>query len=353
MPQQAHRLHERFRVVDDRLVVETEELARGVARRREHLDGLEAVAPLPGRVLVPPLDVGRPGDQRVPVPEPDRVAVPLAPLRGIAEWKFAIKVNGPVHAVADEQHDLRRHEDAAPLVARGPLPHVALRPAVGLRPLVGGVDTLVIELLHHPLLVRRGQQRQHRRHLAGAHVVPHAPLHRQELAVGAVPLGHRLVGVPGRAAAPLRVGHQRLVVLLRRLERVRAHHVLACPVHLAVAPAGRGGWSGADARIIRARTGAAAAHVRHLAGGIAAPVPLVHPQVLVLVEILAGEQVPGQRLHALRRPGIPGRPRAERRHVGPRKLRRATQPTHLRRLQLRCRVGRCTGNQDRRQRCVS
>ena len=165
----------------------------------------------------------------------------------------------------------------------------------------------MIDLAHHALLIFGRQQRQQRRHLVGAGVVPDAPSLRHILAVSPVPFGHRFVGVLRRPASRFRVGHQRLVVILRGLERIGAHDVLARPIHLAVSPARRPGRIAADSRVGRARAGAAAAHVGNLPRGVAAPVPLVRPQRAILVEVLGREHVHGKRLYAVGRLPVPRR----------------------------------------------
>src|SRR4030095_15571515 len=75
--QDSHRLNERLGVVDHGFPVESDELSVGVARRRQNLDRFEMVTPFPAGVLVPPLNVGRPRDQRVAIPEADGVPIPL------------------------------------------------------------------------------------------------------------------------------------------------------------------------------------------------------------------------------------------------------------------------------------
>ena len=229
----------------------------------------------------------------------------------------------------------------------GPLPHEPFGPAVRRRPLVGGVDSLVVDLPHHALLIFRCQQRQQRRDLVGARVVPDSPSLRRILAVHAVPSGHRFVGVPGWAAARPGVGDQRLIMLFRRLEWIRAHDVLARPIHLAVSPAGRRWRLAPDARVVGARAGSTAAHVGDLPRGVAAPVAHVRPARAVLVEVLAREHVHGQRRHAIGRTSIPLRTVSVAAHVR-RWIHRgewcASEALDLRRLQLRPRV-RCASSQ--------
>ena len=72
---------ERLRIVNHRFPVEADELSSGITNGRQDLDRLETIAPFPARMLVPALNIGRPGDQRVPVPEPDGVPVPLRNVR--------------------------------------------------------------------------------------------------------------------------------------------------------------------------------------------------------------------------------------------------------------------------------
>src|SRR6267143_4390335 len=91
------------------------------------------------------------------------------------------------------------------------------------------------------------------------------------------------------------------------LERIGAHDVLARPIHLAVPPAGRYGRIAPDSRIGRALAGPATAHIGNLPRGVAAPVPLVLPQLAVFVEIFGREHVEWQRLYAVGRLPIPRR----------------------------------------------
>src|SRR5690606_25447979 len=75
-PRHSDGLHERLGVVEDALVVEAHEAAAGVAPRRVDLDRLQLPREFGIAVYLPALDVRGPGDQRVAVPESDRVAVP-------------------------------------------------------------------------------------------------------------------------------------------------------------------------------------------------------------------------------------------------------------------------------------
>src|SRR6185312_10541052 len=72
----AHRLHERLGIVEDRLVMQTEKLPGCVAIRRVYLDRLHLVRELEVAVGRPALDVRGPRNQRVAVPEADGLAVP-------------------------------------------------------------------------------------------------------------------------------------------------------------------------------------------------------------------------------------------------------------------------------------
>ncbi len=110
--------------------------------------------------------------------------------------------------------------------------------------------------------------------------------------VAAVPfIRKRLVRVDRRAAALLRLFEQRCVMLLRRLELVRADDRFARIVAVAVAPR----------RIFRATLADEAGAVRtplffDRGRAVAAEVALVGPERLVLVEVLRREEVDGQRL---------------------------------------------------------
>ena len=178
------------------------------------------------------------------------------------------------------------------------------------------IDAFVIDLQYHALLVFRRQQRQYGRHLVGAPVIPNAAAVRNILAVCPVPLRHRFVGVLRRSASRLRVGEQRLVVLLRRLERIRTHEVLARPIHVAVSPARRYRRIAPDSRIGRGLAGAAAAHIGNLSRRVAAVVSFIQPERFVLVEIFGREHVERQRLHAIGRLAVPCRPFAVTPHIG-------------------------------------
>src|SRR4029453_2396851 len=68
--------NECFRIVKDAFVVQAEEFAGLVATGGVDFDGRRLARELRVAVHFPALDVRRPGDQRVSVPEADRVAVP-------------------------------------------------------------------------------------------------------------------------------------------------------------------------------------------------------------------------------------------------------------------------------------
>src|SRR5262245_14253177 len=103
MPQDSHRCHERLCIVKHRLPVEAKELAACVAHWRQDLDRLEPIAPFPARMLIPPLNVGGPCDQRVAIPEADRVPIPLR--HALAEREIAAKVNDAPHVAAAAAHE--------------------------------------------------------------------------------------------------------------------------------------------------------------------------------------------------------------------------------------------------------
>src|SRR5690606_28816574 len=112
--------------------------------------------------------------------------------------------------------------------------------------------------------------------------------------VAAGPLaGHGRIRVLRRPAAPLRLLEQRLVVLLRGRERIRAHDRLARIVAVAVAPrGGRGRIVADDPRPrgpLRLERGAA----------VAAEVARIAPERPVLVEILGRENIDRERLDAV------------------------------------------------------
>src|SRR5690606_28555985 len=112
----------------------------------------------------------------------------------------------------------------------------------------------------------------------------------------------RRVGVLGRAAALLRLREQGLVVLLRGLERIRAHDRLTRIVAIAMPPRRRG------RRILTDQAVAVAApEILERRRAVAAEVARVAPELPVLVEVFRGEQIDGQRLDAGRRLAVPRR----------------------------------------------
>ncbi len=154
-------------------------------------------------------------------------------------WMFVMKLRAtPVKicTACGRDHDV-------PLPGRELVPaaHEAFGPAVLRRPLRAIRDAFVIGLLHHALLILRREQRQDRRHLVVPHPVPVRLTGRVAgMHVAAVPfVRQRRVGLLRRAAALLRLREQRLVVLLRRLERIGAHDRLARIVAVAASPRGR------------------------------------------------------------------------------------------------------------------
>ena len=174
----------------------------------------------------------------------------------------------------DAGHDLhqrRRHHDRL-LPERGLVPaaHEPFRPAVLRRPLRRIRVTVVIRLLHHALLVLGRQHRQDRRNLHVPHPKPVLVFRARGMQVTPRPLArHGRVRVLGGAAAPARLREQRLVVLLRGLERVRAHDRLARVIAVAITPRRRRRRIVADQPIlapeILERGGAVAAEVARVA----------------------------------------------------------------------------------------
>src|SRR6185312_14092538 len=154
---------------------------------------------------------------------------------------------------------------------------------------------LVKFLLHEALLVLGRQQRQYRRYLVVPHPVPILAAARGEAGARITPAPlawHRRIGVYRRTAALLGLRQQRLVVLLSRFEGVWAHDRLARVVPVTAAPGGARRAGLAD------QPGAVGAPLLLDADGAVAPeVALVHPEGFVLVEVLGGEQVHGQRRH--------------------------------------------------------
>src|SRR5688572_13130775 len=72
----AYRLDERVRIVEHGFVLQAGEPSVGEAPRRPDLDELHLVAVLPAAVREPALEVGRPRDQGLAVPEADGLAEP-------------------------------------------------------------------------------------------------------------------------------------------------------------------------------------------------------------------------------------------------------------------------------------
>ena len=181
-------LHQRLLVVEDRFVVQADELA-GFANRRVDLDRLHLARELELRVRLPALDVARPRDQHVFVPEADRLAIPTrhrgaearhAAFRHVFHVELAADV-GVLNEVARHArahvHEIRRGDHVVlPHGGRIPAPHEAFRPAERRGPQRVAAH-LVIRLLHHPLLVLRRQHREHRRDLGVPTPVPVALIH--------------------------------------------------------------------------------------------------------------------------------------------------------------------------------
>src|SRR5690606_409203 len=113
---------------------------------------------------------------------------------------------------------------------------------------------------------------------------------------------HRRVRVLGRPAALLRLLDQRLVVLLCRLERIRADDRLARIVAIAVPPRGR------RRRVVAYHSAAGIRAPLFLARNraVAAKVARIAPQVPILVEIFRREEIDRERLDAFRRLAVAG-----------------------------------------------
>ncbi len=217
---------------------------------------------------------------------------------------------------ADELHLVGRHGQLEVGGLRGGRPPAdeTFRIAEGGVPLLRVVHRLMIDHLDITLLILRRQQREDGRRLGDAAPDPalagaRAPVRtvgavrrarrvaREGIAgVIAVPVRRGGLGVDLRPAVRLRLGQQRLVVLLGGLVRIGADDLLAREgVGAGVAPGSGGGRVGTDPPLLPHR-------LDHLARGVAAVVARVGPVLAVLVEVLAGEQVDGQRLHSRGRP---------------------------------------------------
>ena len=176
-----HRLNQRFWVVEHRLVYQTEKLSAGIAIRRVDLNRLHLVRVLERGVRFPSLDIGRPGDEDVTVPEADRLAIPARhvgaePRDGALHVELATDVDVGHEVARDARHDLhelRRHDDLV-LAHRGrmPPPQEAFGPAILRRPVRDVGVALMIVLLHRPRLVLRREQRHHGRDLDLRHEEP-------------------------------------------------------------------------------------------------------------------------------------------------------------------------------------
>src|SRR5688572_4030096 len=287
---------ERFRVVEDRLVIEPGELAV-LHHRLERLDCLHLRAALEHRVRkLPRLDVGGPRYERGAVPETDRFAKPLRRLlhvRLLADHHLTQEVVGDAR---DELNVPRGHRELEISCARRLRPPAdePFGPAERRAPLRRVGDRLVVGGLNHVGLVLRREQCQHGRGLRdtpdplGAAIGLAVPL------VVTVPIGHGGFRVDRRPALGLGRSHQRFVMFLRRLVRIRAHDSLARPVLVAVAP--RGGF-------LRLRADATRVpHRVQLPRRVAAVIPLVQPVRAVLIEVLRGEQIYRKRRDSLGRP---------------------------------------------------
>ena len=159
------------------------------------------------------------------------------------------------------------------------------RPAVLRRPLRPIRVTVVIRLLHHALLVLGRQHRQDRRNLHVPHPKPVLVLRARGMQVAPRPLaGHGRVRVLGGAAAPARLLEQCLVMLLRGLERVRAHDRLARVIAVAITPRRRLRRILADQPIL-------APEILERGRAVAAEVARIAPQIAILVEVRRREQI--------------------------------------------------------------
>ena len=111
--------------------------------------------------------------------------------------------------------------------------------------------------------------------------------------VFAVPLGQVVGRIDSRAAFRTGFGEQRLVVLLRRVERIRRHDLLARIIAVAVAPRAGLGRMIADDRHL------GGAPLRLEAGGRVAPeIARIGPKLAVDIEVARREDVARQRRDA-------------------------------------------------------
>src|SRR5690606_20485618 len=87
----AHGLDQRFFVIQDGLVIQTDEYTFFVMQGRVDFNGLHFVGVLEGGVRNPALHIGGPGDECVLVPEANGFAVPAWDI-GTQPWYRAIRV---------------------------------------------------------------------------------------------------------------------------------------------------------------------------------------------------------------------------------------------------------------------
>ena len=294
-------------VVQHGLMVDSGHGARCVAPGRVGLDRLQLVAELMRTVRKPPLDIRGPRDERVPIPEPDRLAVPARDVRPesrdgarFIELARKMDVRDEVRRRrVEDLHELRRddHLRRARRVLRETA-HEAFGLTIGTRPLRRIRRGIVIHLLHQTLLVFGREQREIRRNLHEAAVIPGRGL-GAVTKVFTVPVRQPIAGVYRRPAFGFAFRQQRGVMLLRSMERVWADDLRARIVALAITPGGGGGRVIADRRRLRR------APLRFEAlRRVASEIPRVRPQRAVTVEIPRREDVDGQRGHACRNGAI-------------------------------------------------
>ena len=162
----------------------------------------------------------------------------------------------------------------------------------------------VVLLLHHPLPIFRREQRQDGRHLVVPHAVPVRIAWREpRVHVAPVPLaGHRGMTYAESGRRACASFEERLVVLARGLELVRAHDGCARVITIAVAPGRR------RCTCVTDQPCAVRAPLLFDADGtVAAKIAGIAPERAILVEILGREQVDGKRRHARGGVAVAGR----------------------------------------------
>ncbi len=157
-------------------MIETDDTAIASPIRRIDLDRLQAIRELEIAVSLPPLNVRAPGDQDVPIPEPDCLAIPARHVLAKArhspfhrEVTPDVNVGDEIVCIAGKELDDRRRDDDRVRLIRDavvvPATHEPFRPAILGRPHRGIRVAVMISLLDHSCLILLRQQGEDGRHL--------------------------------------------------------------------------------------------------------------------------------------------------------------------------------------------